>query len=122
MTTRKVSIQKTNMRDSPSGDIFVSGSVTLTNVSRNRRRDADIRQTTNVYGPMSFLKERNRMSLADHRGAVWAWRELHRAVQADIDAGRRQGAKVRWPHAHPKVTMSWFTCRLLRRATKEKAS
>lgn len=52
------------------------------------------------------------MSLTDHRGYVYAMRELFKQAQAEIDRGERKGADRRWPTAHPKVASDW--ARILR--------
>lgn len=61
------------------------------------------------------------MSLDDHRGSVWAFRELMRQAQADIDQRERQDAMRRWPRVHPKVAIGWFERRVLRGEFKRRA-
>lgn len=54
------------------------------------------------------------MSFDDHRETAWAYRELMRKAQAEIDAGERKGATVKFKTAHPKVKIGWFKRRVLR--------
>lgn len=54
------------------------------------------------------------MSLEVHRGAAWAFHQLMKQAQADIDRGERKGADRKWRTANPaKVGISWAKRRLL---------
>lgn len=62
------------------------------------------------------------MSLNDHRGYIWAMRELHQQVQDEIDRGERKGATVKWKTANPAKTMiGWFRRRILREEFRKRA-
>jgi len=40
---------------------------------------------------------------ADFKGAAWAFAELMKQAQAEIDSGKRLGADRRWKYAHPRL-------------------
>lgn len=62
------------------------------------------------------------MSLDDSRGAAWAFRELMREAQAEIDRGERQGVTWEWRKANPARTMiGWAKRRLLRGEFRRRA-
>ena len=62
------------------------------------------------------------MSLADHRGAAWAFAELMKAAQADIDQGKAQPARILHRRCNPaKVVQGWFKSRMLRGEFRKRA-
>ena len=62
------------------------------------------------------------MSLAHHRGSAWAFSELMKSAQSDIDQGIAKPAKVLHRRANPaKVVIGWFAARVLRGELKRKA-
>ena len=62
------------------------------------------------------------MSLDTCRGVAYAYRELMRRAQADIQSGGEiKPAVVKWKTAHPKLTIGAFKARLLRFAARRQA-
>lgn len=62
------------------------------------------------------------MSLDEYKGAAYAVRTWMREAQAEIDAGTRKGAAVKWKRANPaKTVIGWFERRVLRGEFRRRA-